>query len=142
MIKPDLIVYVDEAVAGNDDGAAEFDRTVGADAIVLTKADMDSRGGAAISIAHTIGKPLLFLPGPGRRMRTSCPSAGRGCGTFWGVVWLMDSLSDALKDALKTAGKAIVARTSSSMEAKASPSAWPLTYRLTIWAKSSTASCI
>jgi fused signal recognition particle receptor len=28
---------------------------------VLTKADMDSRGGAAISIAHTIGKPLMFL---------------------------------------------------------------------------------
>ncbi|MDD1688398.1 MAG: signal recognition particle-docking protein FtsY, partial [Methanoregula sp.] len=23
--------------------------------------DMDSRGGAAISIAHTIGKPLMFL---------------------------------------------------------------------------------
>jgi len=63
VMKPDLIVYVDEAVAGNDAvvRAAEFDRTVGADAIVLTKVDMDSRGGAAISIAHTIGKPLLFL---------------------------------------------------------------------------------
>jgi fused signal recognition particle receptor len=63
VMKPDLIVYVDEAVAGNDAvvRAAEFDRTIGADAIVLTKADMDSRGGAAISIAHTIGKPLLFL---------------------------------------------------------------------------------
>ena len=57
VMKPDLIVYVDEAVAGNDAvvRAAEFDKTVGADAIVLTKADMDSRGGAAISIAHTIG---------------------------------------------------------------------------------------
>lgn len=63
VMKPDLVVYVDEAVAGNDAvvRAAEFDKTVGADAIVLTKADMDSRGGAAISIAHTIGKPLLFL---------------------------------------------------------------------------------
>jgi fused signal recognition particle receptor len=63
VMKPDLIIYVDEAVAGNDAvvRAAEFDRTIGADAIVLTKADMDSRGGAAISIAHTIGKPLLFL---------------------------------------------------------------------------------
>jgi fused signal recognition particle receptor len=63
VMKPDLIVYVDEAVAGNDAvvRAAEFDRTVGADAVVLTKADMDSRGGAAISIAHTIGKPLMFL---------------------------------------------------------------------------------
>ena len=63
VMKPDLVVYVDEAVAGNDAviRAAEFDRTVGADAIVLTKADMDSRGGAAISITHTIGKPLMFL---------------------------------------------------------------------------------
>ncbi|MGA2105675.1 MAG: signal recognition particle-docking protein FtsY [Methanoregula sp.] len=63
VMKPDLIIYVDEAVAGNDAvvRAAEFERGGGADAIVLTKADMDSRGGAAISIAHTIGKPLLFL---------------------------------------------------------------------------------
>jgi fused signal recognition particle receptor len=63
IMKPDLVVYVDEAVAGNDavTRAFEFDKTVGADAVVLTKADMDSRGGAAISIAHTIGKPLMFL---------------------------------------------------------------------------------
>ena len=63
VMKPDLVVYVDEAVAGNDavTRAFEFDRTIGADAVVLTKADMDSRGGAAISIAHTIGKPLMFI---------------------------------------------------------------------------------
>ncbi|NYT06658.1 MAG: signal recognition particle-docking protein FtsY [Methanomicrobiales archaeon] len=63
IMKPDLIVYVDEAVAGNDAvvRAAEFEKSVGADAVVLTKADMDPRGGAAISIAHTIGKPLMFL---------------------------------------------------------------------------------
>jgi fused signal recognition particle receptor len=63
VMKPDLIVYVDEAVAGNDAviRADEFDKTIGADAVVLTKADMDPRGGAAISIAHTIGKPLMFL---------------------------------------------------------------------------------
>lgn len=63
VMKPDLVIYVDEAVAGNDAvvRALEFEKTVGADAVVLTKADMDSRGGAAISIAHTIGKPLMFL---------------------------------------------------------------------------------
>jgi fused signal recognition particle receptor len=63
VMSPDLVVYVDEAVAGNDAviRASEFERTVGADAVVLTKVDMDSRGGAAISIAHTIGKPLMFL---------------------------------------------------------------------------------
>jgi fused signal recognition particle receptor len=74
VMKPDLVIYVDEAVAGNDAviRAAEFDRTVGADAIVLTKADMDSRGGAAISIAHTIGKPLMFL-GTGQRYEDIIP---------------------------------------------------------------------
>jgi fused signal recognition particle receptor len=63
IMKPDLIVYVDEAVAGNDAvvRAHEFEKTVGADAIILTKADMDPKGGAAISITHTIGKPLMFL---------------------------------------------------------------------------------
>jgi len=63
VMNPDLVVYVDEAIAGNDAvvRAAEFERTIGADAVVLTKADMDSRGGAAISIAHTIKIPLMFL---------------------------------------------------------------------------------
>lgn len=63
VMKPDLVVYVDEAVAGNDAviRAFEFEKTIGADAVILTKADMDSRGGAAISIAHTIGKPLMFI---------------------------------------------------------------------------------
>ena len=63
IMKPDLIVYVDEAVAGNDAviRAFEFEKAIGADAVVLTKADMDPKGGAAISIAHTIGKPLMFL---------------------------------------------------------------------------------
>jgi fused signal recognition particle receptor len=63
VMKPDLVVYVDEAVAGNDavTRAFEFNKTIGADAVILTKVDMDSRGGAAISIAHTIGKPLMFI---------------------------------------------------------------------------------
>jgi fused signal recognition particle receptor len=63
VMKPDLIFYVDEATAGNDAviRAAEFDRTIGADGVILTKADMDPKGGSAISIAYTIGKPLVFL---------------------------------------------------------------------------------
>ena len=63
VIKPDLIVYVDEAVAGNDAviRAEEFSKSVGIDAVMLTKVDMDPKGGAAISIAHAVGKPLLFI---------------------------------------------------------------------------------
>jgi fused signal recognition particle receptor len=63
VMNPDLVVYVDEAVAGNDAviRAEEFNNAVGTDAVMLTKADMDPRGGAAISIAYTIGKPVMFL---------------------------------------------------------------------------------
>ena len=63
VIQPDLIVYVDEAVAGNDavTRAEEFERSVGLDAIILTKVDMDPKGGAAISISHAVGKPLIFI---------------------------------------------------------------------------------
>ncbi len=63
VMNPDLIVYVDEAVAGNDAviRAEEFARTVGIDAVVLTKVDMDPRGGAALSVAHAVGRPLLFI---------------------------------------------------------------------------------
>lgn len=63
VMNPDLVVYVDEAVAGNDAvvRAEEFEKLVGTDAVILTKADMDMRGGAAISIAHTVGKPIMFL---------------------------------------------------------------------------------
>lgn len=63
VMKPDLIFYVDEAVAGNDAvvRAKEFDAAVGTDGVVLTKADMDMRGGAAISIAKTVGKPIVYL---------------------------------------------------------------------------------
>ncbi|MDO9523319.1 MAG: signal recognition particle-docking protein FtsY [Methanocorpusculum sp.] len=63
VMKPDLVFYVDEAVAGNDAvvRAEEFEKTVSTDGVILTKVDMDPKGGAAISIAYTIGKPLVFL---------------------------------------------------------------------------------
>ena len=63
VVGPDLTLFVDEAVAGQDavNRAREFDEAVAIDGAVLTKADADSNGGAAISIAHVTGKPILFL---------------------------------------------------------------------------------
>lgn len=60
---PDLIVFVDEAVAGNDavERAKQFNDAVPIDGSILTKTDADSKGGAAISIAYITGKPILFL---------------------------------------------------------------------------------
>ncbi|GAB3677657.1 signal recognition particle-docking protein FtsY [Halopiger thermotolerans] len=63
VVDPDLTLFVDEAVAGQDavNRAREFNEAAEIDGAVLTKADADSNGGAAISIAHVTGKPILFL---------------------------------------------------------------------------------
>jgi len=63
VIEPDMTLFVDEAVAGQDavNRASEFDDASDIDGTILTKADADSQGGAAISIAHVTGKPILFL---------------------------------------------------------------------------------
>jgi fused signal recognition particle receptor len=60
---PNLILFVDEAIAGNDavERAKMFNNAVPFHGSVLTKADADSKGGAAISISYTTGKPILFL---------------------------------------------------------------------------------
>ena len=61
--KPALKIFVGDSLAGNDAvvQAKAFDDAIGVDAIILTKIDADSKGGAALSIAHTIGKPIAFV---------------------------------------------------------------------------------
>jgi len=60
---PDLIIFVGDALTGNDAvyQAKAFNDTIGIDAVVLTKIDADAKGGAALSVAYTIGKPIMFL---------------------------------------------------------------------------------
>ncbi|HOI18328.1 MAG TPA: signal recognition particle-docking protein FtsY [Candidatus Woesearchaeota archaeon] len=61
--KPDLKIFVGESITGNDciEQAEKFNDAIGLDAIILTKADIDEKGGTAISISHVIKKPILFL---------------------------------------------------------------------------------
>jgi fused signal recognition particle receptor len=63
VVDPDMTIFVDEAVAGQDatQRAKQFNDAAEIDGVVLTKADADSQGGAAVSIAHVTGKPILFL---------------------------------------------------------------------------------
>jgi fused signal recognition particle receptor len=63
VIDADLVIFVDEALAGNDavERAFQFNAAMAIDGSILTKVDADSRGGAAISIAHATNKPILFL---------------------------------------------------------------------------------
>ena len=61
--KPDLIIFVGDALSGNDavEQAKRFNEAVGIDGVILTKVDTDAKGGSALSVAYTIGKPLLFI---------------------------------------------------------------------------------
>lgn len=61
--KPDLVVFVGDALTGNDavEQATKFNDAIDIDGVILTKADADSKGGASLSIGYVIGKPILFL---------------------------------------------------------------------------------
>ena len=62
-VKPENILLVCDAMIGQDAvrTAAEFDRRLGIDGVILTKLDGDARGGAALSIKEVTGKPIKFL---------------------------------------------------------------------------------
>jgi len=79
--KPDLVLFVGEALVGNDavDQAAKFNRCLSdlsndanprlIDGIILTKYDtIDDKVGAAISMAYTTGRPIMFV-GTGQTYR-------------------------------------------------------------------------
>lgn len=61
--KPDIVIYVGDALMGNDatEQATKFNEVIDIDGIILTKADADAKGGAALSIGHVIHKPILFI---------------------------------------------------------------------------------
>ncbi|OQD59752.1 FtsY-like protein [Methanobrevibacter arboriphilus JCM 13429 = DSM 1125] len=61
--KPDIVVFVGDALTGNDavEQATKFNDAIDIDGVILTKADADSKGGASLSIGYVIGKPILFL---------------------------------------------------------------------------------
>jgi fused signal recognition particle receptor len=60
--KPNLKIFVGESIVGNDmiEQAKSFSQ-IGVDAIILSKADVDEKGGAAISVSYVIKKPILFF---------------------------------------------------------------------------------
>ena len=61
--KPDLVVFVGDALTGNDatEQASKFNEAIDIDGVILTKADADSKGGASLSIGYVIQKPIMFL---------------------------------------------------------------------------------
>ena len=82
--KPDLIIFVGDALSGNDavDQAKRFNEIVGIDGVILTKVDTDAKGGSALSVAYTIGKPLLFV-GVGQEYEDQIP---------FDAQWMIDNI--------------------------------------------------
>ena len=62
-INPNETLFVVDAMTGQDavNTAKAFNDTLNFDGVVLTKLDGDTRGGAALSIKYTVGKPIKFV---------------------------------------------------------------------------------
>lgn len=60
---PDLKLFIGESITGNDsiEQAKAFDSAVGIDGVILAKADVDEKGGTALSVGYVLKKPILFL---------------------------------------------------------------------------------
>ncbi len=68
-VAPDEILFVADAMTGQDAvrSATAFHEKLGITGVVLTKADGDTRGGAAFSIKQATGRPLKFV-GEGEKL--------------------------------------------------------------------------
>jgi len=61
--KPNLKIFVAEAIAGNDaiEQAKAFNEAAEIDGSILSKTDVDEKGGTIISISYITQKPILYL---------------------------------------------------------------------------------
>jgi len=62
-IRPHERLFVVDSMAGQDavNSARAFNEALALTGVVLTKADGDARGGAALSVGQVTGKPILFI---------------------------------------------------------------------------------
>lgn len=62
-VQPTETLFVVDAMTGQDavNTAEAFNQRIDFDGVVLTKMDGDTRGGAALSIKYTVGKPIKFV---------------------------------------------------------------------------------
>ncbi|WP_116124917.1 signal recognition particle protein [Lewinella sp. IMCC34183] len=62
-INPNETLFVVDSMTGQDavNTAKVFNERIDYDGVVLTKLDGDTRGGAALSVKYTVGKPIKFV---------------------------------------------------------------------------------
>jgi len=63
VLTPSDTLFVVDSMMGQDavNAAKAFDEALPLTGIVLTKTDGDARGGAALSVRHVTGKPIMFI---------------------------------------------------------------------------------
>jgi fused signal recognition particle receptor len=84
VVNPNLIIFIGDSLAGNDatNQANEFEKAVRIDGAILSKIDADAKGGAALSVAKAVGKPILFV-GVGQEYKDLIPFSS---------TWLVERL--------------------------------------------------
>ena len=70
-VLPTETLFVVDSMTGQDavNTALAFNEVINYDGVVLTKLDGDTRGGAALSVKYTVGKPIKFVS-TGEKMDT------------------------------------------------------------------------
>lgn len=61
--KPHLKILVVDSLTGNEavEQAVDFNKAVSIDAVVVTKTDVNPKGGAALSVSYMLKRPILFM---------------------------------------------------------------------------------
>lgn len=61
--QPDKKIFLGESITGNDatEQARSFNQHISIDGIILSKADIDEKGGTALSVSYITKKPIYFL---------------------------------------------------------------------------------
>jgi len=63
VVQPNLTIMILDSLIGNDatEQALTFNKTVGFDAVILTKIDADAKGGSSLSVSYLTGKPVIYV---------------------------------------------------------------------------------
>ncbi|MGC8580732.1 MAG: signal recognition particle-docking protein FtsY [Thermoplasmata archaeon] len=74
IVKPSLIIWVGDSLNGNDivNQVKEFNEAVPVSGTILTKVDVDIKGGSILSVAYALQKPIYFL-GTGQKYEELIP---------------------------------------------------------------------
>ena len=109
-IQPSETLFVVDSMTGQDavNTAQAFHNRIQYDGVVLTKMDGDTRGGAALSIKYTIGKPIKFVS-MGEKMEPAARS----------LMWALTESRCSTLTVLRSSARRLVnhVRNSSAMSA-------------------------